>query len=133
MLGALRRLGLQDSVQVVNDGEECLAYLRRRGRFAEVTPGNPKVLLLDLNMPKIGGPEILRELRSTPSLTSIPVVIMTSSHNRQDILESYCLGANACLLKPDDVDSFMDVIERLWNFWGVLNEPPPGSVSHASV
>ena len=128
MLGVLRRMGLHESVQVVHDGEECLDYLHRRGQFADFDPGNPKVLLLDLNMPKVGGLEVLHELRTTPALASIPVVTITSSKDEKDILEAYRLGTNAYIVKPIDVTSFMEVIDHVVNFWGQLNEPPPEGI-----
>lgn len=132
MLSVLKGFNLSDDVQVVQDGEECLDYLFRRGSFEGLPSGNPAVLLLDLKMPKVNGLEVLQTIRANPELARIPVVIMTSSKSERDIVEGYRLGTNAYIVKPIDVTSFVDVIKEVGSFWAVINEPPPGSVAQPS-
>jgi CheY-like chemotaxis protein len=126
-VGALKEFNLTNDVQVVNDGEECLDYLHRRGEYASREAGNPAVLLLDLKMPKVSGLEVLEELRADPKLSMIPVVVMTSSTEERDLAESYRLGTNAFIVKPIDVTAFVHAIRDVGSFWAILNEPPPGS------
>ena len=117
-----------NQVVVVEDGEEALDYLYRRGKFHARRPGNPLVVLLDLKMPRIGGLEVLRTLKSDAVLHGIPVVIMTSSSEERDLVESYKLGANAYVVKPVKFQPFVEAVRTLGLFWAVLNQPPPGSV-----
>lgn len=126
-LGALKEFNLSNNVQVVYDGEECLDYLHRRGEYADREAGNPAVLLLDLKMPKVSGLEVLEEMRAKPELAMIPVVVMTSSTEERDVVESYRLGTNAYIVKPIDVTAFVHAIREVGNFWAILNEPPPGT------
>jgi CheY-like chemotaxis protein len=109
---------------VARDGEEALDYLYRRGGFAGRDNGNPAVVLLDLKMPKVDGLEVLRQIKADPSLRMIPVVVLTSSREEQDIVESYQLGVNAYMVKPVDFHEFVDAIRELGLFWGVLNVTP---------
>lgn len=112
----------------VRDGAEALDYLHRRGSFADRSNAHPALVLLDLKMPKVDGLEVLREIRSTPQLKMIPVVIMTSSREEQDIVNSYQLGVNAYVVKPVRFHAFIDAVTQLGVFWAVINEPPPGSL-----
>jgi CheY-like chemotaxis protein len=128
MLGALADFHLGNEIQVVRDGEEALDYLYRRGAFAARAPGNPALFLLDLKMPKMDGLEVLRQIRGEATLRLIPVVILTSSREEQDIAASYALGANSYVVKPLDFVEFMEAIKQLGIFWTVLNKPPSGSV-----
>jgi CheY-like chemotaxis protein len=125
---ALNEYRLANEIFVVNDGAEALDYLHRRGTYADIPSGNPAVVLLDLKMPKLGGLEVLREIRSTPALRLLPVVILTSSREEADITESYNLGANAFVVKPVDFHAFVDAVKKTGLFWAVINEPPPGTV-----
>jgi CheY-like chemotaxis protein len=124
---ALAKSQLANEVVVVRDGAEALDYLHRRGEFKERTVGNPAVILLDLKLPKVDGLEVLKEIRETEALKSIPVVMLTSSKEEQDVVRSYELGVNAYVVKPVDFTEFVRAIADLGIFWAVLNEPPPGS------
>jgi CheY-like chemotaxis protein len=124
---ALAKSQLANEVVVVRDGAEALDYLHRRGEFAQRAVGNPAVILLDLKLPKVDGLEVLREIRCTESLKSIPVCMLTSSKEEQDVVRSYELGVNAYVVKPVDFTEFVRAIADLGIFWAVLNEPPPGS------
>jgi CheY-like chemotaxis protein len=124
-LEALAAHNLANNVTVAKDGVEAMDYLRREGRFADRAPGDPAVLLLDIKMPRKDGIEVLREVRSDPVLKRLPVVILTSSREEQDILASYDLGVNAYVVKPVDFDSFMSAVESLGVFWALINERPP--------
>lgn len=126
-LVALARSQLANEVVVVRDGAEALDYLLRRGEFAERAEGNPAVTLLDLKLPKIDGLEVLAVIRQTACLKSMPVVMLTSSKEEQDLIRSYELGVNAYVVKPVDFKEFVRAISDLGIFWAVLNEPPPGS------
>ncbi|MET0334680.1 MAG: response regulator [Rhizobacter sp.] len=127
-LVALERSQLANEVVVVRDGAAALDYLHRRGDHAGRTEGNPAVVLLDLKLPKVNGLEVLQEVRSTDKLRSIPVVMLTSSHEETDVLSSYKLGVNAYVVKPVEFKQFVSAIADLGIFWAVLNEPPPGSL-----
>lgn len=124
-LKALESYNLTNEVDVVNDGAEALDYLLCVGRFATRRAGNPAVILLDIKMPKIDGIEVLRRVRTDPTLSMIPVVMMTSSLEERNLVESYRLGANAYVVKPVDFHAFIDAVKQLALFWAVLNEPPP--------
>jgi CheY-like chemotaxis protein len=126
-LVALERSQLANEVVVVRDGAEALDYLFRRNEYADRSEGNPAVLLLDLKLPKIDGLEVLMNIRSTDSLRSIPVVMLTSSREEPDLDRAYQLGVNAYVVKPVDFKEFVGAISDLGIFWAVLNEPPPGS------
>jgi CheY-like chemotaxis protein len=125
---ALEKSHLANDVVVVRDGAEALEYLECRGAFVTRTPGNPAVILLDLKLPKVDGLEVLRHIRSSDSLKSTPVVMLTSSREEQDVLRSYALGVNAYVVKPVEFREFVRAIADLGVFWAVLNEPPPGSI-----
>jgi CheY-like chemotaxis protein len=124
---ALEKSQLANDVVVTRDGVEALDYLNSTGAHAQRTPGNPAVVLLDLKLPRVDGIEVLQIIRSTPELKSIPVVMLTSSREEQDLLRSYALGVNAFVVKPVEFREFVDAIADLGIFWAVLNEPPPGS------
>ena len=124
---ALERSQLANEVIVVRDGADALDYLHARGGFANREQGNPAVVLLDLKLPKVDGLEVLAEIRSIATLKSIPVVMLTSSREEQDLIRSYELGVNAYVVKPVDFQEFVRAIADLGIFWAVLNEPPPGS------
>ena len=126
-LVALERSQLANEVIIVRDGEAALEYLGRAGQYAGRAEGNPAVVLLDLKLPKVNGLEVLQSVRSTEPLRSIPVVMLTSSHEETDVLRSYQLGVNAYVVKPVEFKQFVEAIADLGIFWAVLNEPPPGS------
>lgn len=127
-LTALETHHLANEVVTLRDGAEALDYLYRRGEFADRPQGNPVVILLDLKMPKVDGIEVLRQIKGDPALKMIPVVVMTSSREEQDLLNSYQLGVNAYVVKPVKFQSFMEAVEQVGAFWAVINEPPPGSL-----
>lgn len=123
-LTALEQLHLVNRIDVVPDGEQALDYLYRRGRYADRTDGLPAVLLLDLKMPKIDGLEVLRQIKGDPALRHLPVVVLTSSREEQDLVKSYSLGVNAYVVKPVDFQDFIEAVGKLGVFWALLNESP---------
>lgn len=125
-LAALEEYHLANEVIVVSNGAEALDYLYARGKFAGHGNGPPVVVLLDLKMPKVDGLEVLRQLKSDPERKRIPVVMLTSSREEQDLVRSYDLGVNAYVVKPVDFQKFMDSVRKLSCFWALVNEPPPG-------
>lgn len=124
-LAALEEHHLANEVFVVNNGAEALDYLYARGKYEHHGNGHPVVVLLDLKMPKVDGLEVLRQLKSDPELRRIPVVMMTSSREEQDLVRSYDLGVNAYVVKPVDFEQFMGCVSKLSCFWALINEPPP--------
>ena len=124
-LRALRKANLANRLHVARDGAEALDYLFCAGAFADrrITDG-PKVVLLDLKLPKIDGLEVLRRLKGDPRTRSIPVVMLTSSKEQNDILISYQLGVNAYIVKPVNFEGFSAAVRELGLFWLLLNQPP---------
>ncbi|MFK7769596.1 MAG: response regulator [Mariniblastus sp.] len=122
-LEALKQGKLQNTVSHVKDGEEALQYLHREGEYADVP--RPDLILLDLNMPKLDGREVLKRIREDEELNVIPVVVLTTSSSDKDILESYGLAANSYIVKPVDLQSFFDVIKEINNFWVRVVVLPP--------
>jgi CheY-like chemotaxis protein len=123
-LEALDQHNLANRVTVAHDGVEAMEYLRRERAFKERQPGDPAVILLDIKMPRKDGLEVLREIRGDPALRLLPVVILTSSREEQDLLTSYELGVNAYVVKPVDFASFIDAVQMLGMFWALVNERP---------
>ncbi len=130
-LTALDEHNLANEVVVVNDGAEALDYLYRRGKFAMRADNDPAVVLLDLKMPKVNGLEVLRTIKKDDKLKTIPLVILTSSREEKDLVESYKLGVNAYVVKPVNFQQFIEAVKELGAFWAIINEPPPGSVRKA--
>jgi CheY-like chemotaxis protein len=128
-LEALKDNHLANEIVVVRDGAEVLDYLYARGGFAGRADGNPGLLLLDLKMPKIDGLEVLQIIKSDAQLKTIPVVMLTSSREEQDLLRSYELGVNSYVVKPVDFADFMHAVRQIGAFWAVINEPPPSRVA----
>jgi CheY-like chemotaxis protein len=124
---ALEQSQLANSVDVARDGVEALDYLYRRGPYAERAAGNPAVVLLDLKLPRLDGLQVLESVRGDSELRNVPIVMLTSSREEEDLLRSYELGVNAYVVKPMGFQDFINAIEDLGVFWAVLNEPPPGS------
>ena len=131
-LNALAEHRLANEVVTVGDGDEALDYLYCRGRFKGRIDGLPAVVLLDIKMPKVDGLEVLRLIRADAKLAALPVVMLTSSREERDIVESYRLHVNAYVVKPVAFGDFVDAIKNLGLFWAVLNEPPPMSVRRAA-
>lgn len=132
-LAALGEHHLANEVAVARDGAEALDFLYRRGKFSNRTDAQPCVVFLDLKMPKVDGLEVLRQMKSDPELKSIPVVMLTSSREEQDLVRSYQLGVNAYVVKPVSFQRFVDSIKQLGFFWAVINEPPPGSAKQKTT
>ena len=130
-LDALTEYHLVNEVLRLRDGAEALDYLYRRGRFAGRGGGNPAVVLLDLKMPKVDGIEVLRQIKGDPELKLIPVVVMTSSREESDLLNSYQLGVNAYVVKPLHFNEFSAAVKQVGAFWAILNEVPPGALPPA--
>ena len=125
-LRALDTNKIKNEVVVARNGVEALDYLWGTGIHAgRDTAQMPRVILLDLNLPKIDGLEVLRRVRADERTQLLPVVILTSSKEQQDMIESYSLGANSYIRKPVDYDQFVEAIRQLGLYWLVLNEPPP--------
>jgi CheY-like chemotaxis protein len=131
-LSALAEHHLANEVVTVGDGAEALDYLYGRGRFAGRSGGLPSVVLLDIKMPKVDGLEVLRRIRSDPQMATLPVVMLTSSREERDIVESYRHHVNAYVVKPVAFPDFVEAVKNLGLFWAVLNEPPPGSARKAA-
>jgi two-component system response regulator len=123
-IAALAENNLANEVVVAEDGEEALDYLYKRGKFAD-QDGIPAVILLDIKMPKMNGIEVLRHIRSDSKFMFIPVIMVTSSREERDLVESYKLGANSYVVKPVDIVQFIDAIKVLGQYWAVINQPPP--------
>lgn len=130
-LDALEQYHLGNEVVTLRDGAEALDYLFRRGEFAGRDGGDPAVILLDLKMPKVDGLEVLREVKGDARLKVIPIVVMTSSREEQDIVSSYKLGVNAYVVKPLNFHEFVDAMKLVGAFWVVLNEPPGSGATPA--
>jgi chemotaxis family two-component system response regulator Rcp1 len=122
-LEAFREGKVRNKINVVNDGIEALAYLRKEGKYADVS--RPDVILLDLNLPRKDGREVLEEIKKKPNLSRIPVVILTTSQAEQDVLQTYNLHANCYITKPVDLEQFTMVIKSIDIFWlNVVKLPP---------
>jgi two-component system, response regulator len=123
---ALRENGVHNPVVHAKNGAEALDYLFATGSYAgRDTSGLPVVVLLDLNLPKLGGIEVLRRIRQHPSTQLLPVIVLTSSREERDLVESYRLGANSYVRKPVDFEAFHRAARQLSCYWLMLNEPPP--------
>jgi len=124
-LRAFNKQNLANKVHVVEDGEDALAYIFATGAYHERNIDNlPKVILLDLKLPKVDGLEVLRRIRADKRTQMIPVVMLTSSQEDQDIVESYRLGVNSYIVKPVDFNKFLRTVEELGLYWLLLNKAP---------
>jgi CheY-like chemotaxis protein len=128
ILTAFQEARLANEIIVAHDGVEALDFLYRRGAHAGRTSPQPAVILLDLKMPRVDGREVLRQIRSDPELRSLPSVVLTSSREESDLLQTYELGVNAYVVKPVGFDEFINAVSKLGIFWALLNEPPPTTV-----
>jgi two-component system response regulator len=125
-LRALTKSRVLNKVEVARDGAEALDFLFCRGAYAERDPmEQPQIILLDLKLPKVDGLEVLRQIRSEPRTRMLPVVILTSSKEEQDLIAAYSGGANSYVRKPVDFNQFVEAIKQLGLYWLILNEPPP--------
>jgi two-component system response regulator len=124
-LRAMRKNNIANEIIIARDGAEALDYIFRKGNYAgRDLEEHPQVILLDLNLPKIGGLDVLREIRSNERTALYPVVILTSSKEERDLVEGYRLGANSYIRKPVDFNQFSEAIRQLGLYWLVLNEVP---------
>lgn len=125
-LHALSKHNFANQIHVVRDGEEAMDFLFCRGKFADRAFDNPpKMVLLDLKLPKVDGLEILRAVKSDARTKALPVVVMTSSKQQRDLVESYQLGVNSYIQKPINFAEFQEVIRQLGYYWLAINQPPP--------
>src|ERR671925_1055359 len=131
-LHALKKYNVTNKIHVVRDGAEALEFIFCTDRYAHrrITD-KPKVILLDIKLPLVDGLEVLRKIKQDPRTQAIPVVMLTSSREERDLVESYRLGVNSYVVKPVDFTQFSEAIRQLGCFWAILNERPPGSVSKA--
>ncbi len=126
-LRALKRSNVANRVVVVRDGAEALDYLFAKGAYSERDAGEtPRVVMLDLNLPKIGGLDVLRAIRADERTRLLPVVILTSSEEDQDLVAGYAGGANSYVVKPVDFTEFADAVRQLGMYWLLVNRRPPG-------
>ncbi len=124
-LRALRKSNLANRIQVARDGAEALDYIFCTGPYAaRKIENSPKVVLLDLKLPKVDGLEVLEKIKSDPRTKTIPVVVLTSSKEQKDIVESYRLGVNSYAVKPVNFEGFVDAVRELGLYWLLLNQPP---------
>jgi two-component system response regulator len=124
-LRALRKNNLANKVHWVKDGEAALDYVLCRNEYAGRSPGQPpKLVLLDIKMPKVDGIEVLRRLKGNPETRVIPVVVMTSSNEERDIVESYRLGVNSYIVKPVQFDAFLEIVAKIGLYWVLTNRVP---------
>jgi two-component system, response regulator len=130
-LHALQREKLANRIFVARDGEEAVDFLFCRGAFAERSFDHPpKLVLLDLKLPKVDGMEVLKQVKSDPRTKNIPVVIMTSSKEERDLVSGYNLGANSYIQKPVDFDQFRETVKSVGLYWLVINQPAPVNDTH---
>jgi two-component system response regulator len=126
-LRAFRKNNLSNKIHVARDGEEALECLFGTGRYKDGSPcSNTRMILLDLKLPKVDGLEVLQRCKSDPRTSRIPVVVLTSSREERDMVESYKLGVNSYIVKPVDFPQFTDAVRQLGLYWMVLNEVPNG-------
>ena len=124
-LHALRKNNLANNIHVVRDGEEALDFLFCRGVYQGRDTGlTPKVVFLDLKLPKVDGLEVLRQIRADDRLRTLPVVIMTSSREERDVVAGYRLGINSYIVKPVEFDQFTEAVRQFGCYWLLLNQPP---------
>ncbi|MEA3195462.1 MAG: hypothetical protein QOD26_3795 [Betaproteobacteria bacterium] len=124
-LRALRRNNLANKVYWVKDGEQALEFLFRTGAYADRDPVVvPKLVMLDIKMPKVDGIEVLRRIKANEETRTIPVVVMTSSNEERDVVESYRLGVNSYIVKPVQFESFLETVAKIGLYWVITNRVP---------
>jgi len=126
-LRVLQKNNISNRIHVVRDGAEALEFVFCTGAYADRSIENgPKVILLDLKLPKVDGLDVLRQIKADPRTKTIPVVVLTSSREERDIVESYRLGTNSYIVKPVDFEQFTEAVRQLGLYWLLLNQPPVG-------
>ena len=123
-LRALKKIGITNDIKWVKDGQEALDYIFREGAYKDRGKQAPRLILLDLKMPKVDGIEVLQKIKATEETKIIPVVMLTSSAEEQDIVKSYQLGVNSYLVKPVEFDRFVEEVSRVGCYWAILNKVP---------
>lgn len=124
-LRALRKNNISNRIEVAEDGEQALDFIHSRGRYAgQKIEKGMKMILLDLKLPKISGLEVLKDIKGNPETRMIPVVVLTSSKEEKDIIESYSLGVNSYIVKPVDFNKFVESIKEIGTYWLLVNQPP---------
>lgn len=121
---ALKKKKLANNLVWVRDGEEALNFIFCRGPYKDRTNGMPKLILLDLKLPKVDGIEVLRAVKADPTTATVPVVMLTSSQEERDIIESYKLGVNSYIVKPVDFDKFLEMVSQVGLYWSLMNKVP---------
>ncbi|HWB44761.1 MAG TPA: response regulator [Hyphomicrobiaceae bacterium] len=121
---ALRKKNLANNLVWVRDGAEALDFLFCKGQYQDRTIGSPKLILLDLKLPKVDGIEVLRTLKADEATRFVPVVMLTSSQEERDIVESYALGVNSYIVKPVDFAKFLDMVSQVGLYWSLVNKVP---------
>ncbi len=132
-VAALRGEKLCNQIDVVRDGEEALDYLFRRGAYSARAAGEPTVVLLDLKLPKVDGLQVLRELKQDATTRTIPVVVLTSSREERDMVESYRMGVNSYIQKPVDFAQFREMVKQLGFYWLLVNQALPAGALESSA
>lgn len=130
-LAALEKCQLANEIVIARDGAEAMDYLLSTGSHHNRPVGDPAVVLLDLKLPKMDGLEVLERVKKSERLRHVPIVMLTSSREEQDLVRSYELGVNAFVVKPVEFTEFFKAIQDLGVFWALLNEPPPGNSHNA--
>ena len=120
---ALKEAKVRNNIYVAMDGEDAMAFLRQEGQYAEAP--RPDLILLDLNLPRKNGREVLREIKSDADMRRIPVVVLTTSRAEEDIIKAYDLNANCYVTKPVDLDQFVHVVRSIEDFWLTIVKLPP--------
>jgi len=132
-LRAFKKCNIKNTVNIIEDGQDALDYISCKGKFEGKDPLDlPTVVLLDINLPKVNGFEILKAFRENEATKFLPVVILTSSKEERDIINGYSLGANSYIQKPVDFKNFFEAVQALGLYWLIINEPPKTSLNHES-
>ena len=129
-LRTLKRRGIANDIEWVRDGVEAMEFLRCEGRWASRRNGHPRLVLLDLKMPRMDGLEVLRQLKADARTRHIPVVMMTSSREEGDLVASYSLGVNSYIVKPVDFEHFAETVAQVGMYWVLANQTAPESATH---
>ena len=123
-VAALQAANLNNEIIPLHDGQEALDFLRRQGGYQDRVTPNPAVVLLDVKLPRVSGLEVLEQIKSDPSLSDTPVVMLTSSREESDLVASYDLGVNGFVVKPFGLDAMFDAMKSIGLFWGAINKTP---------